>query len=160
MVRRNRARSSSLFLMELIIAILFFSVFSAVCVQFFVKSHLLSNDSNALNHAVNECASIAEIINTSDDLADSINMLKNLYPDGIYPDIHTDTTESDILICYDDSFQECAKDDAAYLLSLHITADGQMINADMHFAPTDSESYIYELSTKHHIARRSDYEER
>ena len=72
MVRRNRARSSSLFLMELIIAILFFSVFSAVCVQFFVKSHLLSNDANALTHAVNECASTAEMIHTADDLTAAI----------------------------------------------------------------------------------------
>ena len=49
MIRRSRAQSSSLFLMELILAILFFSVTSAVCVQFFVKSHLLSRDSKILS---------------------------------------------------------------------------------------------------------------
>lgn len=160
MVRRNRARSSSLFLMELIIAILFFSVFSAVCVQFFVKSHLLSNDSSALNHAVNECAGTAEIINAADDLAGAVNILKDLYPDGNYPPVRTDTTEADIMIYYDDAFKECIKDDAAYLLSLHIKSDGQMVYTDMHIASADSESYIYELSTKHHMARRTDYEER
>ena len=64
MVHKSRARSSSLFLMELIFAILFFSVASAVCVEFFVKAHLLSRDSDALSRAVNECAGAAEIICT------------------------------------------------------------------------------------------------
>lgn len=160
MVRRNRARSSSLFLMELIIAILFFSVFSAVCVQFFVKSHLLSNDANALTHAVNECASTAEMIHTADDLTAAIQILKSLYPDGSYPDMQTDPSEADIVIYYDDTFQPCIKEKAAYLLSLHIESEGQMIQTDMHVASANSESYLYELSTKHHIARRTDDEER
>lgn len=160
MIRRNRARSSSLFLIELIIAILFFSVGSAVCVQFFVKSHLLNHDSNALNHAVNECAGTAEIIQASDDLTDAIGILKDLYPDGSYPDTQADTAAADIVIYYDDDFKECIKADAAYLLSLHIHTDRQMINTDMHVTSADSESHIYDLSTKHHIARRTGYEER
>ena len=65
MKRKNRPRSSSLFLMELILAILFFSIASAVCVQFFVKSHLLSRSSDALNYAANECASVAELLDTA-----------------------------------------------------------------------------------------------
>ena len=36
------AKRSSLFLLELIIAILFFSLTSAVCVQIFVRAHLIS----------------------------------------------------------------------------------------------------------------------
>ena len=54
MKHRNRAKSSSLFLLELVLAILFFSLASAVCVQFFVKSHILSRDAQRLNHAVSE----------------------------------------------------------------------------------------------------------
>lgn len=160
MVRRNRARSSSLFLMELIIAILFFSASSAVCIQFFVKSHLMSNDSNALNHAVNECTGAAEIIDTTDDVEDSINMFKRLYPNGSYPDIQTDMKEADVVIYYDESFDECIRQDAAYQFSLHMETEGQMIHTDMQVISTDSKSGIYELSTRHHIARRTDYEER
>ena len=51
MNRKNRAQSSTLFLLELILAILFFSLASAVCVQFFVKSRLLSRGAQNLNHA-------------------------------------------------------------------------------------------------------------
>ena len=81
MIRKSRAQSSSLFLMELILAILFFSITSAVCVQFFVKSHLLSRDSKILSQAVNECANIAEIYDASDSIDDALLSLADAYPD-------------------------------------------------------------------------------
>ena len=55
---RNQNSKSALFLMELIIAILFFAISSAVCVQLFVKAHLMSRDTTDLNHAV-ACAESA-----------------------------------------------------------------------------------------------------
>lgn len=53
---------TSLFLMELIISILFFSLASAVCVRLFVKSHQISTHSVALNHSVRWCENIAELL--------------------------------------------------------------------------------------------------
>ena len=52
---------SSLFLMELILSILFFSLASAVCVQLFVKSHLISRQSTDLTNSVNLAQDVAEI---------------------------------------------------------------------------------------------------
>ena len=47
---KNNSRSrSSLFLMELILVILFFAVAGSICVQIFVKAHLLSQSSSDLN---------------------------------------------------------------------------------------------------------------
>ena len=60
-MKRKPAKRSSLFLMELIIAILFFCLASAVCVRFFVKSHLIERDTTALNHAANYASSVAEM---------------------------------------------------------------------------------------------------
>ena len=54
------SRRSSLFLLELIIAIAFFSIAAAVCVQFFAKSHDLEQESSRLNHAVHLATSAAE----------------------------------------------------------------------------------------------------
>lgn len=169
MTRRNRARSSSLFLMELIIAIFFFSAASAVCIQFFVKSHLLSQESNALNHAVNECASTAELINTSDSIEDCLNMLMRLYPNGTYPDVRLSSLkvrEADVQIYYDDTFEECISQNSSYMLTLHLSKDDHkdgLLIADIQVASTEASetaTVIYELNTKHHIARRTDYEER
>ena len=82
MIRRNRAKSSSLFLLELILAILFFSIASAVCVQFFVKSHLLSRDAKALNSSVTEVFNAAELLDVSDGISSSLDLRFNQYPDA------------------------------------------------------------------------------
>lgn len=171
MTRRNRARASSLFLMELIIAIFFFSAASAVCIQFFVKAHLLSEESNALNHAVNECTSAAELIDASESVEDSLNMLMQLYPNGTYPDIHTSSfalPNEDIQIYFDKDFKDCISQEAVYVLTIHFTGEEQLLSTDMKIAPvsdsggseTGDGAAIYELQTKHHLARRTNYEKR
>lgn len=55
-----KSTKTSLFLMELIIAILFFSLSAAVCVQLFVKSHIISQASVNENHAVMWAENFAE----------------------------------------------------------------------------------------------------
>lgn len=51
---------TGLFLMELIIGILFFSLAGALCIQMFVKSHTISQSSTQLNHGVLWAQNIAE----------------------------------------------------------------------------------------------------
>ncbi len=53
---------SGLFLMEMMFAILFFSVAGAVCLQLFAKAHMLSRDAALLNEAVTHCQSAAAIL--------------------------------------------------------------------------------------------------
>ena len=47
-----RNSRSSLFLMELVIVILFFSLSSAVCVKLFVKAHQMDQNTVNMNHAM------------------------------------------------------------------------------------------------------------
>ena len=89
-MNKHRSRSSSLFLMELIIAILVFAVASAVCVQIFVTSHQLSDRASKLNSAVNEASSIAEIVNASSSLSEAEDLVS-----GNYPDADVDLSEED-----------------------------------------------------------------
>ena len=51
-MERTPAKRSSLFLLELMIAILFFCLASAVCVQIFVKAHTTSRETQELNTAL------------------------------------------------------------------------------------------------------------
>lgn len=185
MIHRNRARSSSLFLMELIIAIFFFTIFSAVCVQVFVKAHLMNQESFALNHAVSECSGVAEVISTSDSVDVAVDTLEDLHPYGRYDNRNGNATNVDAEIYYDADFKECSKDKAEYLLLMKLDSDEHMINADMSVRPVGSKeadskttgskktkpvesdskasgdtasgnkTTIYELSTTHHIARRT-----
>lgn len=60
------AKRSSLFLLELIIAILFFSLTSAVCVQIFVRAHLISRQTQELNMALEKVSGFSEVFLAGD----------------------------------------------------------------------------------------------
>ena len=85
--------TSSLFLLELILAVLFFSVSSALCIQIFTKAHLMSQDARDLNFAVNEVSSMAEQM--------------------------PDDSLQDAAAYYDSSYASCEKADAVYVLTVH-----------------------------------------
>lgn len=51
-MQNNASSRTGLFLMELIIAVLFFALAGAICVQLFVQAHIVSSKSVALNHGV------------------------------------------------------------------------------------------------------------
>lgn len=170
MIRKSRARASSLFLMELILAILFFSAASAICVQFFVRSHLLNLDSDNLSHAVNECSGAAEAVCSSDGISETAALLQSLYPDGIYSGTEgsveaDDSQAGEIRIYYDGSFQPCGEENGAYMMVLRLTTDGSMLHADIQmqtYIPEDGggTDTIYGLNIQHHIAGRTGYEKR
>jgi flagellar basal body-associated protein FliL len=79
-LRHKTNTRSSLFLMELIIAILFFSLASAVCLRMFAKSHQLSTDASAGNQAVNQTVNVAELIRY--DLQNDTRTLSDTYPEA------------------------------------------------------------------------------
>lgn len=60
-MKKYTSHKSSLFLIELIIAIAFFALAGGICLQLFVKSHLLSREASQLSDAVNLASSAAEI---------------------------------------------------------------------------------------------------
>lgn len=77
---KNKSSKSGLFLMELILSILFFSLSSAVCVQLFVKSHLISQQSVDLNSAVEWCQNIAEAFyGTNGNIDEMMLLFDNSY---------------------------------------------------------------------------------
>ena len=51
---------SSLFLMEIIFSLLFFSVAGSICVQLFIKSHIISQETKYLSNANMMANNIAE----------------------------------------------------------------------------------------------------
>lgn len=58
--------------MELIIAILFFSLSSAVCVQLFARSHLISRETVDQNNAITQAQNLAEIWYAAEGNLDSM----------------------------------------------------------------------------------------
>lgn len=128
----KRSSKSSLFLMELIMSILFFSLAAAVCVQLFVTSHTLSKSSVELNHAVVECESLAEYLqgtNGSLGKSESITMFFD-------KDFNKQSSESeDELTCYILSCKEISD-----------SSDDNMLQYEISFIRTGDNKLIYSIS--------------
>lgn len=149
MRQRNRANASSLFLMELILAILFFSLACSVCVPLFVKSHLLSNESRTLNYASNQCSNAAELLSASSSLEQFGSLLSEQYPD-------LEQTGTGWTVFYDDRFGACTRQDAAWCMALSCTEESGMLTADITvsgLSGNQSGQEVYTLFVKHHPVR-------
>jgi hypothetical protein len=111
----NPSRRSSLFLLELMIAIMFFCLCSAVCVRLFVQSHIISRDTQNLNMAMNETTNLAELFRGEDDFFDAFA--------AAYPEGELDTAGGSFTIYYDADWTVCKKADAVYAVTAAVTAD-------------------------------------
>lgn len=111
----NRKNSrSALFLMELILAILFFAAASAVCVQLFVRANLISRNTQDLNQAMAGAQSAAAALQAKEgDLAACGDLLEGAAMEG-------DT----LVVGYDDDWQPADSAQAAYLLQV-VPAEGE-----------------------------------
>lgn len=122
--------TSSLFLLELILAVLFFSVASALCIQIFTKAHLMSQDARDLNFAVNEVSSMAEQM-PDDSLQDS----------AAY---------------YNSSYASCEKADAVYVLTVHYEPEDTLLKAHISMDTIADNRNIYTLDVTKHRQRRAE----
>lgn len=144
---------SSLFLMEMIIAILFFSLASAVCIQLFAKAHLLSTHTVDQNHAVIWAQNLAEAYLSGEGDLDAVSAL---FPDCIHSDADT------LYLPLDTEWQPATKASSSYYVLLTNTPDDDsgISAAEIIIGSTeDTDSPIYSLTIRHHTAeRRGDYE--
>lgn len=121
---------SSLFLLELILAVLFFSVASALCIQIFTKAHLMSQDARDLNFAVNEVSSMAEQM--------------------------PDDSLQDAAAYYDSSYASCKKADAVYVLTVHYEPEDTLLKAHISMDTIADNRNIYALDVTKHRQRRAE----
>ena len=146
--------TSSLFLLELILAVLFFSVASALCIQIFTKAHLMSQDARDLNFAVNEVSSMAEQISAgtlhSDTAASSDDTASD--PSTQMPD----DSLQDAAAYYDSSYTSCEKADAVYVLTVHYEPEDTLLKAHISMDTIDDNRNIYTLDVTKHRQRRAE----
>ena len=145
---------SSLFLLELILAVLFFSVASALCIQIFTKAHLMSQDARDLNFAVNEVSSMAEQISAgtlhSDTAASSDDTASD--PSTQMPD----DSLQDAAAYYDSGYASCEKADAVYVLTVHYQPDNTLLKAHISMDTIADNRNIYTLDVTKHRQRRAE----
>ena len=157
--------------MELIIAICFFAVTSAVCAQIFAKSHILSTRTTQLGHAVAQAESAAESFRA---LNGDLEALADLFPGS---QLSGDT----LTIYYDSQWQPTGADETAssssqkpapdmdtpaaptgnagsgatYTLTLTRTPDtGHCVNGHIELAKSGDTAIIYSLDVSKFVKGR------
>ena len=169
---RHSQQQSRLFLLEITLAILFFSLASAVCLRCFAKSHILSTQAAELNQAVSQSENIAELLrslpeNDRKDAQKISNVLQLEYPAVNFSATDTATdmdTEIDTEIdsaqkswgswslYFDSDWNSCQQAQAVYQIQIQAFCEDSVIlfhlNAESVSSSLDSSDSIYQLDLK------------
>ena len=135
---------SRLFLLELILSILIFSVASAVCVRLFAKARSLSDTASELKMAVLQADSAAQSIRASGGDIDSLlSFFPEAEPDG-----------SRLLVGYDKEWSLCPPDGAPYRMTLTISRQGRLISGAIQVESDRRHEPLYSLSVRYFLSPR------
>ena len=153
----NNSSRSGLFLMELIVSILFFSLAGAICVKLFVGSHLLSQKSVELNHSLEWCQNTAEIFYGCQGDETVMNEI-------LQGDLSSDEEESTITVYLDQDFQPVSQTDAcSYVLYASITKNSPLLSCSVSVwkgdAAFSASSSIYDLTVTLYPQKENLYEQ-
>lgn len=139
-MKYSSKRSSSLFLMELILALFFFMIVSVCCTRMFVKAWVTSRKASELNQAQNCAGNIAEVLNSDQD---SEQALMRMFPEMI-------REEEKYLLYYNEEWQVCDQEKACYRIEVLI--DLKENNQSGSITIKDKkETTIYQLDMIKHI---------
>jgi len=144
MIRRP-ASKTSLFLIELTIIILFFSICSAICVQIFATAQMQARRSNSLTGSVLACQSIAEIYKAENgDFEKIISVLEDT-KNGDSSFFNYSPNKDNILSIYYDLNWEISSDtkDAPCYIAVQKTSE-----TEVSIVAFDWEEEIFSLSVK------------
>lgn len=111
-MNHSSSSHSRMFLMELIIAILFFSLASAICLRMFAASRQMGKDTAELNMAINQAGNAAELLKYAQSE-------KEAFPGCIlkqYP--YAAAESSEIFVYFDESWTHCDSHSAAYFMQV------------------------------------------
>ena len=138
MLKTNSHHSGRLFLIELILAVLFFSLGSAVCVQAFAKAHATSMEARDLAFASSTVSSAASVVRFSGGEPEKFT--------AYFPEAASDEAGR-LQVCYDADFVPCEEAAAAYILRVETGIDGSVEDAHIGMYRAGG-TLIYELALR------------
>lgn len=143
-MNKYRHPKSSLFLMEIMLNILFFTVLVTICLQLFFKAHNLSEDTSILHRAVTACTSIAEVYQSNPD---GEEVVLAVYPDAL-------ALNKTLLIYFDEAFFPCKEAESSYRAILE--HDELSHTATISFFSQETADVIYTLVVSSYAPRTLD----
>lgn len=128
MMRYQRTKSS-MFLMEIIINLLLFSVLCVCSLQFFIKAYQLTENTTTLHHAVTACSSVASVYESGNG---EMDIVYDVYPYAIHVNEQT-------LIYLDENYNECDREHGIYYILIE-KADTRLNKINIRFYKTGEEA--------------------
>lgn len=128
---------TSLFLMELIITILLFSICGAVCMKLFAASNTLGHKTRELNLSVACAQGYVEVMRGTDGAIDDI---MKMYPTAIKGG------DGFFEVFYDKDFKECGFDQAIYVSDVTLAPEGAIQNIEVKIVRLSDYEEIYTLT--------------
>lgn len=137
-MKEHFASKSSLFLMELILAILFFSLASAVCCQLFVRAHTLEQEALRTDSMKNQMENAAQLLTGFHGDMDAV---LEQFPYGWLQN-------GTAILPFDASFHPCEASQAVYYMKLILRKEASIPYADIAVTKTSEKNTaaLYELS--------------
>lgn len=130
---------SSLFLMELILAVLVFSIASVICVRLFVKSYIISQSTQELNQCVTLCSNAAELYyGFSGDLSLLQRELDQQSMSMSFP--------GTVTFFYDKDFTLCRPGQESYILRVETSRNEGMLNGEIYILRCGNNEKVYSLN--------------
>lgn len=136
-----RNSQASLFLMELMISILFFSISSAVCIQLFVKAHTINQTTEDKSNATLIAQDICEYFHYSN--GDKQEIL------SYYWDY--EETEEAVLLYFTESGTPCSKIGARYTATLTFERELSFHILSLEIRCVDQKDALYSTQLKKYI---------
>lgn len=120
-MNQQTTSKTSLFLMELIIAITFFAISSAVCVRLFVSAHLLSQKNYDLTNAIMWSQNLAEVFYGSNG---DLKEMSTFYPQAILS-LEDDGVNGSLALFFDDKwdFSDASLTNASYEAIIQVSLE-------------------------------------
>lgn len=146
-----RHSKASLFLMEIMLSILFFSITAVVCVQLFVKAHSLNIDTENLSKATFIAQNLSEFY-LNGDIFQQKSMREQMV--SHLPDYST--SENHIIIFYNKKWVVCKEEEAVFSTELIFHEDGEYTYMSIDISEIKTNEVIYNSCVKKHSQRRID----
>ena len=140
----GKKSKSSLFLIEMLIAIFFFALAAIVGTRLFALSQVTANSSTELNFAVSECSSIAEVFESCKGDISAMSVILGGSLDEKY-----------ITLFYDENWQE--KEDvaeASYRIKVNVISENNLANVDIVVCKLGEGKNIYKLSESRYFPQK------
>lgn len=141
-MKKKVTSKSGLFLLEMMISILFFSIAAVICMQVFVKAHLLSREARDLNKAVSCAATGAEALMHISSQEELLGYLPGciLAEDGYY------------VVYYDREWKTCEAGSAYTCMEMWQTEGDGMRTGVITIGRIGEEEPVYQLETGRYIS--------